>query len=41
MIPASSVLSQLAFGLLLKRKINATWLTLGGAGAGLLGAALS
>jgi hypothetical protein len=41
MITASSVLSRLALGLLLKRKINATWLGLGGAGVGLRGAALS
>ena len=41
MPPASLVLSRLALGLLLKFKINATWLVLGGAGVGLLGAALS
>jgi hypothetical protein len=41
MTPASSVLSRLALGQLLKFKINATWLVLGGTGVGLLGAALS
>ena len=41
MTPASSVLSRLALGLLLKFTINATWLMLGGAGVRLLGAALS
>ena len=41
MTPASSVRARLALGLLLQRKINATWLGLGGAGVGLLGAALS
>jgi hypothetical protein len=41
MTTASSVLSRLALGLLLKYKINATWLVLGGAGVGLRGAVLS
>jgi hypothetical protein len=41
MTPASSVLSRLALGLLLKCNITATWLVLGGAGVGLLGVALS
>lgn len=40
MTPVSSALSRLALGLLLTCKINATRLALGGAGVGLLGAAL-
>jgi hypothetical protein len=41
MTPASSDLSRLALGLLLKFTINATWLGLGGTGVGLLSVALS
>jgi hypothetical protein len=41
MTPASSGLSRLALGLLRTCTINATWRVLGGAGGGLLGAALS
>jgi len=41
MTPASSVLSQLALGLLLKCNITATQHEPGGAGVGHLGAALS